>query len=152
MQTPSTALDGPWRHWVVIQPEPPGQFTVQVVGVLELRATAATREEALQQVRLLLREWLASGRLVPIETAPENPLLRFQGHLDPADPLEQQFMEELARLRREDFEHTLIPESDVRLDAWTELPAPSAGVVLALQPGPADLPDIPDIPQGGDEI
>jgi hypothetical protein len=107
MQTPSTAPDGPWRHWVVIQPEPPGQFTAQVVGLMELRATAATREEALQQVRILLREWLASGRLVPIEVAAENPLLRFQGHLDPADPLEQQFMEELARLRREDLEHTL---------------------------------------------
>ena len=51
MQSPSTTLDGPWRHWVVIQPEPPGQFTAQVVGLLELRATAATREEALQQVQ-----------------------------------------------------------------------------------------------------
>jgi hypothetical protein len=33
-----------------------------------------------------------------------NPLLRFPGHLDPNDPLEKEFVEELARLHREDLE------------------------------------------------
>ena len=36
-----------------------------------------------------------------------NPLLNYRGHLDPNDPLEQEFLEELARLRREDLERTL---------------------------------------------
>ena len=36
-----------------------------------------------------------------------NPLLHFHGHLDPNDPLEQEFLEELARRRREDPDHTL---------------------------------------------
>jgi hypothetical protein len=36
-----------------------------------------------------------------------NPLLHFPGHLDPNDPIEQEFMEELARQRREDLEQTL---------------------------------------------
>ena len=66
MQTPSTALDGPWRHWVVIQPEPPGQFTAQVVGLLELRADRCHPRGSIQASSLLLREWLASGRLVPM--------------------------------------------------------------------------------------
>jgi hypothetical protein len=36
-----------------------------------------------------------------------NPLLHFQGHLDPNDLLEKEFVEELARLKREDLERTL---------------------------------------------
>jgi hypothetical protein len=36
-----------------------------------------------------------------------NPLLLFPGHLDPNDPVEQEFVEELARQRREDLEKTL---------------------------------------------
>jgi predicted RNase H-like HicB family nuclease len=107
MQPLNTALNGPWQNWVVVQPEPSGQFTAQVVGLPELRAAAATREEAIQQVRTLLSEWVASGRLVSIEVPRDNPLLRFDGHLNPEDPLEQEFLDELARLRREDLERTL---------------------------------------------
>ena len=36
-----------------------------------------------------------------------NPLLHFHGHLDPNDPAEIEFMEELARLKREDLARTL---------------------------------------------
>jgi hypothetical protein len=46
---------------------------------------------------------------------------------------------------------TSIPESDIRLDAWTELPEPSGGFAVPLRWGPPDPPDIPDIPQDGDE-
>jgi hypothetical protein len=35
-----------------------------------------------------------------------NQLLHFPAHLDPNDPLEQEFLEELARRRREDLEQT----------------------------------------------
>ena len=37
----------------------------------------------------------------------ENPLLHFKGHRDPNDPLEQEFVAEMARLRREDYERTI---------------------------------------------
>ena len=47
---------------------------------------------------------------------------------------------------------TRIPESDVRLDAWVELPAPPGGVVVSPQLGPPDLPDIPNIPLENDEV
>jgi hypothetical protein len=36
-----------------------------------------------------------------------NPLLHFRGHLDPNDPAAKEFVEELARRRREDLEQTL---------------------------------------------
>jgi hypothetical protein len=83
----------------MVQPGPPGQFTAQAVGIPEFRATAASREEALQQIHTLLSEWLASGRLVSIQVPDGNPLLRFQGHLDPSDPLEQEFVAELDKLQ-----------------------------------------------------
>jgi hypothetical protein len=46
---------------------------------------------------------------------------------------------------------TTIPESDIRLDAWTELPAPSGGRTVCLRQVPPDLPDPPDIPPEDDE-
>ena len=36
-----------------------------------------------------------------------NPLLHFSGHIDANDPMEKEFMEELARIRRDDLEKTL---------------------------------------------
>jgi len=55
---------------------------------------------------------LAEGTRVEIhlladEVPSANPLLHFHGHLDPNDPLEKEFVEELARRRREDLEQTL---------------------------------------------
>jgi hypothetical protein len=46
-------------------------------------------------------------QLMAGEVPNANPLLHFHGHLDPNDPLEQEFLEELARLKREDLERTL---------------------------------------------
>jgi hypothetical protein len=45
--------------------------------------------------------------LLADEVPSANPLLHFHGHLDPNDPLEKEFMDELARLKREDLERTL---------------------------------------------
>jgi hypothetical protein len=95
------------QHWVIIRPEPPGQITAQVLGLPELRATASTREEAMQQVRVLLSQWLAAGQLVPLAVPGPNPLLNFSGHLDPNDLLEQEFVNEMARRHQEDLECTL---------------------------------------------
>ena len=107
MAASTTNLNGTVQHWVVARPEPSGQFTAQVVGLPELAATAATREEAIEQVRALLLDWVATGRLVSVEVPITNPLLGFKGFIDPNDPLEQEFMENLARYRREDLERTL---------------------------------------------
>lgn len=121
MSASSTDQNGVVQHYVVVRLEPRGQFTAQLVGLPELRATAATREESLRQVRAMLSEWLASGQLVSIEVPCMNPLLSFSGHLDPNDALEQEFVEELARLRQEDLERTL-REDDQKCSSSSSTP------------------------------
>ena len=107
MSSPSTMPNGPLQHWVVNCCEPSGQFTAQVVGLPELRATAPTREAAIEQVRDMLRDWVATDQLVSIEVPVANPLLHFTGHIDRDDPIEQEFLKHLARFRQEDREQTL---------------------------------------------
>ena len=107
MSASSTIRNGTVQHWVLARPEPSGRFTAQVVGLPDLVATAATREEAIEQIRALLRDWVATGRLVSVEVPIGNPLLDFTGHTDPNHPLEKEFVKELARLRQEDLEQTL---------------------------------------------
>jgi hypothetical protein len=107
MPIASTTTNGTVQHWVVGKAETSGQFTVQVVGVPELRATAATRAEAIEQIRADLSDWLETGRLMSIEVPCTNSLLHFPEHLDPNDPLEQEFVKELARNRQVDLDQTL---------------------------------------------
>ena len=66
---------------------------------------------------------VTNGVVVPSSPLPEgaeveihliasaNPLLDYSGHLDPNDPVEQEFVEELARRRREDLDQTLREDS-----------------------------------------
>lgn len=94
-------------QWIIVRPEPAGQFTAQVLGLPELSATAASREEAIAQARGRILEWIALGHLVPVEIPKEHPLVRYHGWKDPNDPEEKLFLEELARLKAEDLERTL---------------------------------------------
>lgn len=108
-------------HWVVVRPEPVGQFTAQLLGLPELHATAASREEAIEQVRARIGEWMAAGQLVSIDVAAENPLLRWFGHTDPNDPDEQAYLEELARFREEDLQRRL-QELDLECSSSSSTP------------------------------
>lgn len=92
---------------IVVRPEPPGQYTAQAVGLPEIRVTAADREEAIEQVQVTLRQWLAEGRLVVFPVPPPKPWLPGFGQVDPNNPLEQEFLQDLARFRQEDLERTL---------------------------------------------
>jgi hypothetical protein len=97
-------------YLLIVRPEPEGQFTAQVMGLPEIRAVAPVETQAIQQAKRMLIEWLARARLVQVHlltpvVAP--PAMEFAGQFDPNDPLEQEFMEELARMRREDLEQTL---------------------------------------------
>lgn len=92
---------------IVVRPEPSGQYTAQAVGLPEIQATAATREEALRHVQATLAEWIASGQLVALPIPPAHPLRNFSGWIDPDDPGEKVFLEEMARLKSEDLERTL---------------------------------------------
>jgi len=99
--------NGAVQQWIVGRSEPSGEFTVEVVGLPELRATAPTQAEAIERVRSALSDWLASGQLMSIEVPQPNPLLHFPGHLDPNDPVEQEFLKELARTRQEGLDQAL---------------------------------------------
>jgi hypothetical protein len=91
---------------VHLREEPPGQYRAQIVGLPEIHATAATSAEALAQVRHLLTQWLSAGQLVPLGMPPwTQPLLSPDWAKN--DPLEQEFLEDLARNRREDLERTM---------------------------------------------
>jgi len=94
-------------YLVLVRPEPSGQYTGELVGLPEIRATAATHEEAVRQVRQVLSQWLASGRLVAVAAPAEKPLLQGFGRADPREPLEQEFLEDLARFRQEDLQSSL---------------------------------------------
>ncbi len=94
------------KLFVIVRAAPSGQFTAQVPGISELEATATTKEEAIQAVRKLLSEWLASGQLVPVELPVENPWLKFAGWAKD-DPDYEMYLEELARAKKEDLERTL---------------------------------------------
>lgn len=107
MLSSQTSSNESLHHWIVVRAAPAGQFTAQVLGLPELSATAASREEAIQQVRGRILEWIAAGQLVPVEIPKEHPLVRFHGWIDPNDEGEKIYLEELARLKAEDLERTL---------------------------------------------
>ncbi len=91
---------------VHIRVEASGQFTAGVPGIPELTVTAPTREEAIEQLRRTVLEWFESGRLMPLRLFPPTPPVRPPGWPE-NDPMEQEFLAELARMRKEDLEQTL---------------------------------------------
>jgi hypothetical protein len=80
----------------------PGTYTAEVVGLPEVQATAASSQDAVGEVLELLERRLSSGQLVQVTLRPPPTAPR-----DPNDPLEQEFLEELERNRREDLERTM---------------------------------------------
>ena len=58
---------------VVVREEPTGQFTAEAVGLPELRATAPTREDAIDQVRTLLYQWRFTDKLVTVDVPASDP-------------------------------------------------------------------------------
>jgi hypothetical protein len=107
MPLSSAVHNGAIQQWVVVRPEPPGQFTARALGLADIFATAVTKEETLARVRAIMADLLASGQLVAIDVPWQNPLLSWSGRADPNDPNEKAYLDELARLRQEDLERTL---------------------------------------------
>jgi hypothetical protein len=86
--------------WIVVRPEPAGQFTAQLLGLPELSATAASREEAIEQVCVRIGEWVAANQLLPVAVPAVNPLMRWFGWAKD-DPEYALFREEIRRYREE---------------------------------------------------
>jgi hypothetical protein len=90
---------------VIVRPTPPGQYTAQVYGIPELRAVAATQQEALEQVRQLLTTWAAEGKWVRVDVPMDNIMYAVEGFppkpIDPNDPMQLEYLAEIARYREE---------------------------------------------------
>jgi hypothetical protein len=85
---------------VEIRDEPGGQVSAKILGASDLQTTAPTREQALDQLRALLRQRLDSGALVSIEVSQENPLMRWLGHAKD-DPDFEDYLQEIRKYREE---------------------------------------------------
>jgi hypothetical protein len=97
----------PISQLVLVRPEPPGSYTAQEVGLPEISATAATRAEAIEQVRRIVQEWLAAGCLALIPLSNDDSRLKGFGCVDPNDPSEKEYLEILKQFREEDLQRTL---------------------------------------------
>jgi hypothetical protein len=105
-----TDAPAPIYHYLFVRPDGAGGYSAGILGLPEIRASAPTAPQALQAVLKALDEWLATTRWVQVrvpDTIPVHPATQYVGRFDPNDPLEQMYLEELARLRREDLERTL---------------------------------------------
>lgn len=91
----------PGTIWLMVHPEPAGQFTAQVLGLPESQRTAASRDEAIRQVNDLLQFWVAEGQLVPAAIGQPNPVLNWCGWAR-NDPDYADFLEGLRRFREQD--------------------------------------------------
>jgi predicted RNase H-like HicB family nuclease len=107
MKTDVHPSDAALAPLVLVRPEPPGSYTAQLVGLPEIAATAATRAEAVEQVRKIVQEWIAARKLVPVQVPQDDSPLKEFACRDANDPLEQEFREDLKRFREEDLERTL---------------------------------------------
>jgi predicted RNase H-like HicB family nuclease len=90
-------------HLIAVRPDPQGRYTAQVVGLPEVRTVADTEEEALKQARDKLAEWLATIRLFEVHVSPSHgvdPASEYAGHAKD-DPLFDEYLEEIARFRKE---------------------------------------------------
>lgn len=98
-----TTTNGTANLTVVIRPEPAGVYTAEVVGLPELRATAATPEAALAQTQGLLNEFLAETRwhqvTIPLTTEQPSPPKGF-GHAKD-DPTFEDYREAIHRFRQQ---------------------------------------------------
>jgi hypothetical protein len=89
--------------WIAKGQNAMGQFTAQIVGLPDLQVTANSPEEAVQGLRRLVAEAVASGRLAQISV----PLPFSPGNIPEDDALEREFLDILGRARQEDLEQTL---------------------------------------------
>jgi hypothetical protein len=83
-----------------VRPEPDGQFTALVLGASDLRVTATTPDEAVEQLRALLQEQVNLGLLLAIELPPKSPLMDRIGWAKD-DPTFDDYLDEIRRFREE---------------------------------------------------
>ncbi len=83
---------------VLVRSDDQGFFSAQLVGLPDIRATAKSRETAVDQLRTMLQEWIDSGQLQPVELPTEPSLMKWFGHAK-EDPDFADYLDELRRSR-----------------------------------------------------
>ncbi len=86
---------------VRVSEEPDGRFSAQLLNVPDIRATATTREAAIEQVRALLQCEVNMGSIVAIETPLRDPVMERAGWAKD-DPDFEDFLELIRKFREED--------------------------------------------------
>jgi hypothetical protein len=78
----------------------PGRITAEVVGLNDVKATAASKDEAIAEIKQLLKEKLRTGELISVPLHDEHPALKWFGHAKD-DPDKDAYLEEIRRYRKE---------------------------------------------------
>jgi hypothetical protein len=86
---------------VRIREEPEGQFTADILGAPDIQATAATRKEAIEQVRTLLQQQVNLGSIASIEIPRRDPVADLAGAWKD-DPDFDLYLEEIRKFREEE--------------------------------------------------
>jgi hypothetical protein len=87
-----------------------GQIVARLVGLPEVQATAPTRAEALNRLRDVVADALASGRLAVLDLPMESQLMKWFGHARDDDDFAG-YLEEIRRYRQQ-MDHASQVEMD----------------------------------------
>jgi hypothetical protein len=99
------------KFHVLIQRLPGSRYRASMTSPLAVNAEGATREEALERVRGLIRDQILAGVELAEVDVPQadNPLLRGIGTLDENDPLVREWKEIMRENRRLEDEQAKQP-------------------------------------------
>jgi hypothetical protein len=86
---------------VRVREEPDGRFAAELLGAPDIRASAATREAAIEQVRAQVQFEVNDGSIVAIQTLRQDPLMKRAGSMKD-DPTFDEFLELIRKFREED--------------------------------------------------
>ncbi len=100
MNLESPMVLSPSSCLILVRPEPQGFFSAQLVGLSDHRATATSREAAVEQLRTILQECIDSGQLRAVEMPTKPHLMKWFGHAR-EDPNFADYVDEVRRFRTE---------------------------------------------------
>ena len=86
---------------ILVEPVSNNGYRAKAGEPLSLSADGATPEEAVRKLRDALDRHMAGKQLTTIDVASRNPWLAVAGIFDPADPLVQEWKDEMAKYREE---------------------------------------------------
>jgi len=83
---------------VIVRPEGGNRFVACPLGLPQLQTTAASEQEAVEQVKQKLDQWMNGARIVEVDLPTGNPWLDFAGS-SADDPDWEEYQAEIKRYR-----------------------------------------------------